>query len=123
MVANTWQVLVGSNWVTIPTPSTWTWSYQDLSSDDSGRDLSGTMHKDIVSVKRKNECSWLNSDATVAKTIMQAAKSAVFVSFKYYDLFTGAINTITVYTGDITATAQNAQNQTVWTVKLSFIEQ
>lgn len=122
-MASIWEILIGSTWTAIPTPSTWTWSYQDLSSDDSGRDLSGTMHKDIVSVKRKNECSWMNTDPSVARAVMNAAKSAVFVSFRYYDLFDDATKTITVYTGDITASAQQSQNGLVWTVNLSFIEQ
>ena len=122
-MASTWEILIGSKWVAIPTPSTWTWSYQDLSSDDSGRDLSGTMHKDIVSVKRKNECSWMNTDPSVAKAVMTAAKSAVFVSCRYFDLFVGEVVTQTVYTGDIPATAQQSQSGLVWTVNLSFIEQ
>lgn len=122
-MATTWQVQTSEGWVSIPTPSSWTWSYQDLSSDDSGRDLSGTMHKDVVSVKRKNECSWQNVSPSVAKKIMTAAKSSVFVPFKYYDLFSESIKQITVYTGDIKATAQNAQGGLVWTVNLSFIEQ
>lgn len=119
---STWEVLIGSTWTTIPTPSTWNWSYQDLSSDDSGRDLSGTMHKDIVSVKRKNECSWMNVQPSVARSVMAAAKSAVFVSFRYYDVFDNALKNITVYTGDITASAQQSQGGLVWTITLSFIE-
>ena len=122
-MAYTWQIYNGSAWVTIPTPSIWNWSYQDLSSDDSGRDLSGTMHKDIVSVKRKNECTWNNVEASVAKTVMNIAKSNVFVQFKYFDLYDGNTKEITVYTGDITASAQQALGRLVWTVKLSFIEQ
>lgn len=123
MPASTWQIQVGSTWTTIEAPTTWTWSYQDLSSSDSGRDLSGTMHKDIVSVKRKNECTWSNREESTVKTIMQAAKSSAFVQFRYFDLFDGATKTITVYTGDITATAQAALGKLLWTVKLSFIEQ
>lgn len=122
-MAYTWQIYNGSAWVTIPTPSIWNWSYQDLSSDDSGRDLSGTMHKDIVSVKRKNECTWNNVEASVAKTVMNIAKSNVFVPFRYFDLYDGNTKEITVYTGDITASAQQALGRLVWTVKLSFIEQ
>ena len=122
-MAYTWQINNGSEWVTIPTPSIWNWSYQDLSSDDSGRDLSGTMHKDVVSVKRKNECTWNNVEASVAKTVMNIAKSNVFVQFKYFDLYDGNTKEITVYTGDITASAQQALGRLVWTVKLSFIEQ
>lgn len=123
MIANTWKILVSGAWTSLPAPSTWTWSYQDLSSDESGRDLGGDLHKDIVSVKRKNQCSWNNKTADVAKLIMNAAKSAVYVQFQYFDLFDGALKTITVYTGDIQATAQNAYNETVFTISLSFIEQ
>ena len=123
MKADTWQILVAGVWTNIPAPSTWTWSYQDLSSDESGRDLSGTLHKDIIGVKRKNQCTWENRTAEVAKSIMQAAKTSIFISFRYYDVFDGADKTITVYTGDITATAQNACNTTVYTISLSFIEQ
>ena len=119
---STWEVKNGSVWVTIPTPSSWDWSYQDLSSDDSGRDLSGTMHKDIVGTKRKNVCTWNNVDFPTAKQIMQASKNDAFVEFRYFDLFDGDVKQITVYTGDITASAQNAYGKLVWTVKLSFIE-
>ena len=122
MIANTFQVYVGSSWVTLPPPTEWEWSYYDLSSDDSGRDLAGGMHKDVVAVKRKNELTWINRDSSIAKTIMTAAKASIFVQFRYFDLYTGAQRTATVYTGDITASAHNASGQTVFEVKLSFIE-
>ena len=124
MVANTWQVRVNGNWVSLPPPSSWTWSYYDLSSDDSGRSLNGYMHKDLAGgVKRKHECVWQNRTADVARTIMTAAKSEIFVTFRAYDLFNGAYTDYTVYTGDITATAKNAYGQTVFEVSLNFIEQ
>ena len=123
MTNTTWQVLVDSTWTSIPVPSSRTWSYQDLSSDDSGRDLSGGMHKDIVSVKRKNECVWWHKTGTVAKTIMQAAKSSTFIQIKCYDPFDDDLKIISCYTGDITATEKNSQSGSVWEVKLSFIEQ
>lgn len=125
MVANTWQISSdgGTTWTTIPAPSSWTWSYYDLSSDDSGRSLDGYMHKDLAGgVKRKHECTWQNITASVAQTIMTAAKAAIFVSFRAFDLYNGGVRTITAYTGDITATARNAYNQTVFDVGLNFIE-
>lgn len=124
-VATTWEVSVdNSTWTTLPPPSSWTWSYYDLSSDDSGRSLDGTMHKDLAGgSKRKNECVWSYKDVSVAKSIMTAAKGAIFIYMKYLDPFDGVTKTITVYTGDITATAQNAFGETVFEVKLNFIEQ
>lgn len=126
MVANTWAVSSnnGGTWTTIPTPTTWTWSYFDLSSDDSGRSLDGAMHKDIVAVKRKNECTWQNVSASVAKSIMNPSKAGVFILLRFYDLYLGGvISTVKVYTGDITATAHNAYGQTVFDVSLNFIQQ
>lgn len=124
MIANTWQVYVNNAWVSLPPPSSWTWSYYDLSSDDSGRSLDGVMHKDLAGgVKCKHECVWQNKTADVARTIMVAAKSGIFVQFRAFDVFSGTVTQITVYTGDITATAQNAAGQTVFEVKLNFIQQ
>ena len=82
------------------------------------------MHKDLAGgSKRKNECEWAYKDVTVAKTIMTAAKAAIFIYMKYLDPFDGVTKTITVYTGDITATAQNAYGETLFEVRLNFIEQ
>lgn len=126
MVANTWKVSLNSNgpYTTIPTPSSWTWSYYDLSSDDSGRSLDGYMHKDLAGgVKRKHECTWQNVPASVARSIMTPAKAAIFIYIQFFDLYSGTVTTARVYTGDITATAKNAYNQTVFDVSLNFIEQ
>jgi hypothetical protein len=122
-MAAMFQVKVNNSWVDLPDPSEWTWSYKDLSSDNSGRSLDGTMHKDLVSVKRTNNLVWWGKDNTTASTLMQAAKSAVFVPLKYTDPFDNASKTITVYSGDITCQAQMAQGHYVWQVSLNFIEQ
>lgn len=44
------------NGTDIKTPQTITWGLQDVSSEESGRDLAGTMHKDVVAQKRKLTC-------------------------------------------------------------------
>ncbi len=118
-----WEVLVNDVWTSIPTPSTRTWSYQDLSSDSSGRDLNGNMHKDIASVKRKNECTWWAKSGAVARAIMTAAKSKTFIQLRYFDPYDNAQKEITCYTGDIIAVENNSQYGSVWEVRLSFIEQ
>jgi hypothetical protein len=81
------------------------------------------MHKDIVGVKRKHKCAWNNAEESVVGPMMRAAKNAAFVFFRCFDLFDGDTKEITVYTGDITATAQQSYGKLVWTVSLSFIEQ
>lgn len=124
-MAAMFQVKVSGSWVDIPEPSEWTCSWQDLSTEGtSGRALDGTMHKDLVAVKRKNALSWWGKDDTAVKALTDAAKSAVFIDIRYADPFDGgSTKTITVYTGDITCTAQTAMGHYVWQVSLSFIEQ
>ena len=119
------EVKVGNTWVAIPTPSEWTCSWQDLSTEGTaGRSLDGTMHKDLVAVKMKNALVWWAVTDSVAKAIKDAAKSSVFVEFRYSDpLDGGATKTITVYTGDIVCTAQMAMGHYRWQITLSFIEQ
>lgn len=124
-MAAMFQIKVNNTWTDIPTPSEWTCSWQDLSTEGTaGRSLDGTMHKDLVAVKRKNALVWWGKDNSVVKAITDATKNnAVFIQMKYTDPFNNASNTITVYTGDITCTAQMAMGHYVWQVSLSFIEQ
>ena len=128
MVANTWRVwnynlTPSPGYVEIPVPTTWTWSYYDLSSDDSGRSLDGKMHKDIVAVKRKHECTWQNVTADVAQAIMNPFKEFVFTNIQFYDVYAGGYTDVRVYTGDVTATARNAYGQTVFDISMNFIQQ
>lgn len=118
----TWQIEINSVWVDLPVPSVHSWSYQDISSDESGRDLSVTMHKDVIGVKRKNECVWWAKTSTVSSTIMKAAKSKVFVKIRYPDPFDNAIKTIECYTGDISARQLNSSSGLRWEISLSFVE-
>ena len=112
-------------WTDIPNPSEWTCSYQDLSTEGTaGRSLDGTMHKDLVAVKRKNALTWWGKDDSVVNAITTAAKGQVFIYLKYNDPFDGGSSrTVVCYTGDIVCTCQMAMGHYVWQVSLSFIEQ
>lgn len=119
------EVKVNGVWTAIPTPSEWTCSWQDLSTEGTaGRSLDGTMHKDLVAVKMKNALVWWAVEDKVAKAIKDASKSSVFIEMRYPDpLDGGTVKTITVYTGDIVCTAQMAMGHYRWQITLSFIEQ
>lgn len=112
-------------WAGLPTPSEWTCSWQDLSTEGTaGRTLDGKMHKDLVAVKRKNSLVWWAKDDSIAACVTQVSKRRVFIRFRYYDPFdAGNQKIITVYTGDITCTAQMAQGHYLWQVSLAYIEQ
>lgn len=85
------------------TPSESTWSLQDLSSDNSGRDLTGTMHKDTVAQKRKITCKWSTLTWGECQTLAQMMKKdkQTVVSLYYPDIMTGDYITKSFYTGDM----------------------
>lgn len=44
--------------IVVPTPSSYDFGIEDLSSDETGRTLDGIMHKDVVSTKDYYTCTW-----------------------------------------------------------------
>ena len=46
------------NGVAVPTPSSYTFDIEDLSSEETGRTLDGIMHKDVVDTKDYYTVTW-----------------------------------------------------------------
>lgn len=91
------------NGAPIPEPSAYTWSLMDLSSEQSGRDLTGQMTKDIVAQKRTLQLSWNFLTFEQASTLLKAVNGSPFFSVTYPDAMDGAPATRTFYVGDRTA--------------------
>lgn len=115
-------------------PTTFTWSFQDISSTDTGRALSGLMNKEVVATKRKLACSWRMVSDEDAATILSAVKGRTYGSLTYPDVFEGRDITKTFYTGDATATMKSVavkkdqfggvtEEQFFWDISFDFIEQ
>lgn len=88
------------NGAAIPEPSTYTWSLADLSSEQSGRDLTGQMSKDIVSQKRTLALSWNFLDFEKASSLLKAVNGTPYFSVTYPDAMDGDWETRTFYVGD-----------------------
>lgn len=71
--------------VTIPTPTDYKFSEEDLSSENTGRTLDGVMHKDVVSVKDTYACVWKKLDWETAAIIMNAVHGKTKVNFTHAD--------------------------------------
>ena len=71
--------------VEIPTPSTYSFGVEDLSSEKTGRTLDGVMHKDVVAVKDTYECTWKSLSWADAATLLNAVDGKRQVSFTYAD--------------------------------------
>lgn len=108
----------------IPFPTNMTWGFQDISSSESGRTLSGKMNKDVVATKRTLSCSWTCLSDSDASSLLGAIKIKTYGSLNYPDAFAGTNLTKTFYTGDATAEMKTIEdNNVIWNVSIEFIEQ
>lgn len=73
------------NGVAIPTPSTYEFNVEDLSSEATGRTLDGKMHKDVVAVKDTYSCTWKKLSWQDAATLLNAINAKSEFSLTYVD--------------------------------------
>lgn len=83
-------------------PSAMSIGIQDVSASDAGRDQSGTMHKMLITQKRKIELEWWCPSPQLTKQILSAVNSEYF-SVQYTDPLTNTLVTKTMYVGDRSA--------------------
>lgn len=109
--------------VAMPTPSTFEWSLQRVSSGESGRDDTGRMHVNQVTQKRKLKVSWLGKDWQTTASIMKAINPE-YLKVTYPDMLSGKYETRTMYTGDRTAPVKLwwTNNKLMESISVDFIE-
>lgn len=110
--------------VLIPTPDSYKAGVQDLSSSESGRNLSGDMEKDVIAVKDTYECAWgiLSWDETAR--LLNAVDGKSKVRFTYADpRIPNVWQTHDFYVGDRSAAALNLNDpDNTWTgITIKFI--
>lgn len=111
------------NWIVIPEPSVHNFLFADLSSDSSGRDLEGNMHKDIVSSKRTSGCAWWNLDTSTSSYLLNLIKPHIYIYVSRVSPMSMEDEIIYAYTGDVTAEQiKTGSGDPVWMITLSFIE-
>lgn len=71
--------------VTIPTPTEYGFSAEDLSSEKTGRTLDGVMHKDVVAVKDTYTCTWKKVSWEDAAVLLKAIDGKTKVNFTHAD--------------------------------------
>lgn len=74
--------------VAIPTPTTYKYVLEDLSSEATGRTLDGVMHKDVIDEKDTYECEWKSLSWQDTATLLNAVKKKTKVAFTYADPYT-----------------------------------
>lgn len=71
--------------VEIPTPTTYNFDVEDLSSEKTGRTLDGIMHKDVVAVKDTYTCTWKKLSWEDAAILLKAVDGKTKVDFTHAD--------------------------------------
>ena len=121
MAFNRWMTWDGTQ---IKFPTGMTWGFQDISSSESGRTLSGKMNKEVVATKRTLSCSWTALDDDESSALLGAIKIKTYGNLNYPDAFEGINITKRFYTGDATAEMKTIDdNKVIWDVSIEFIEQ
>ena len=92
------------NGVELPPPVSATWSFADLSSEESGRSTrNGAMSKDIIAQKRTLTLTWGILTLAQASSVAQLCKnSGAALRLTYPDVLTQSTKTGRFYTGDLT---------------------
>jgi len=113
------------NGVALPDPSDLKVNISDLSSEESGRLLDGTMVKDVVARKVQIDVSWNTLSWEDVSTLLTAVESSIFLTVVYPDPKVGSYQTKTFYVGDRSAPAVwLANGKEYWGgVSFTFIEQ
>lgn len=105
-------------------PSSIQWSYNEISSEKSGRAKSGKMNKKIIASKRKLECSWSMLDDDASSKLLKSIKPFTYIYLKFPDPFEGKDITKRFYTDDAVADSNiKLDGKYIWNVSFSFIEQ
>lgn len=105
----------------IPCPSKYEWTVNDISDSEAGRCESGLMHKNRIARKRKLELEWQNVSIATANAVLTAF-APEYVSVKCLDPLANGYVTKTFYSGDQGATSYNVRIN-AWTVAFNIIEQ
>lgn len=71
--------------VDIPTPSTYDFNIEDLSSEETGRSLDGVMHKDVVAVKDYYTVTWKKLSAEDAALLLNLVDGKTSLTFTHVD--------------------------------------
>ena len=86
------------NGASVPTPSVFNWSLQDVSDPDAGRTLDGIMHKNRIAQKVKIQLEWHGVTEDVARQVLGMFNPEYF-NVTYPDPM-GGTSTRTFYRGD-----------------------
>lgn len=76
------------------------WSESDIHSEDSGRDMAGTMHITVIGTKVTLSISCVALNQQNATNLLAAIKKAPPLSVTYTDPATGTSRTASFYCGD-----------------------
>lgn len=108
--------------VTIPTPTEYKFSAEDLSSENTGRTLDGIMHKDVVAVKDTYDCVWKKLSFEDTQLLLNLTDGRTSVMFTHIDpRRSDSYVTSEFYIGARKCVAKNLSNRSWNDITMTFI--
>ncbi len=111
--------------ISVPIPDNYNQVISDLSSDESGRDMTGTMYKDVIAVKTSTPFKWERMEWSIAAALANAVDGKESVSCEYMDVRKPYVMASrTVYIGDRTfePVGFGEDGNVYWSVSFDEIE-
>lgn len=108
--------------VNVPDPSKLDLDYEDIHSEDSGRNEKGDMIVRIVARKRKLNLEWHMLSYANGKLLLELFKTGPYHSVTYFDAENNVSQSGTFYVGSRSASMYNHPKQAWETIKFNLIQ-
>lgn len=105
-------------------PTSFNWTYEDISTSNTGRTLSAKMQKSIVAAKRTLSCEWKCLSDSVTSNLLKTIKANTYGDLNFPDPMEGANITKNFYSGSPQAVMMKieADGTVFWDVSLELVE-
>lgn len=103
-------------------PDSFNWTYEDISTSNTGRTLSAKMQKSIVASKRTLSCGWKCLPDSVSSHLLKTIKADTYGDLNFPDPMEGKNITRNFYSGSPQATMMTMDDEVVWDITLELVE-
>lgn len=120
-----WKPAFKIDGVTVPNPDNYSQVLSDLSSEEAGRTLDGTMHKDVIAVKNSIPLEWGYLEWNTAAKIANLVDGKESITVHYMDIRNPyEMTKKTIYVGDRECAVESyaSDGKVYWSLKFSQID-
>lgn len=105
-------------------PTSFNWSYEDISTSNTGRTLSAKMQKSVVASKRTISCEWKCLPDSASRHLLKTIKGKTYGDLNFPDPLEGKNITKNFYSGTPQAAMMKIEDDdtVIWDISLELAE-